>query len=152
MRHLDVYSSAFWLLFSIYIAVESYRLGLGNWHDPGPGYFPFGAAMLFVGMSLTVLIGSLNRAPALKTAAGSGEKTRSGNVIMVLSAMVLYTLLLNSIGFVLCTFLIVVFFVRVVGLKRWTSSILTALCLSIGAYLLFSFFLKAPLPRGVSFF
>jgi putative tricarboxylic transport membrane protein len=150
MRHLDVYSSVFWLVFSIYIAVESYRLGLGKWDDPGPGYFPFGAALLFGCMAFVVFVRSLNIGPVSKT--DTGQRYRWQNVILVLIAMVLYTLLLNSIGFVLCTFLIVVFFVKVVALRRWTSSIMMALYMSIGAYLLFSFFLKAPLPKGFFLF
>jgi putative tricarboxylic transport membrane protein len=150
MRRLDLYSSAFWLVFSIYIAAESYRLGLGKWDDPGPGYFPFGAALLFGCMAFVVFVRSLSIGPVSKTDAG--QRYRWKNVILVLTAMVLYTLLLNSIGFVLCTFLIVVFFVKVVALRRWTSSIMMALCMSIGSYLLFSFFLKAPLPRGFFLF
>jgi putative tricarboxylic transport membrane protein len=150
MRHLDVYSSVFWLVFSIYIAVESYRLGLGKWDEPGPGYFPFGAALLFGCMAFVVFVRSLSIRPVSKTDAG--QRYRWQNVILVLIAMVLYTLLLDSIGFVLCTFLIVVFFVKIVALRRWTSSIMMALCMSIGAYLLFSFFLKAPLPKGFFLF
>ena len=111
MGRLDLYSSAFWLLFSIYIAIESCRLALGSWHDPGPGYFPFGAALLFGSMALVVFLQSLRKAFALKSLAGPREKSRWQNVVLVLVAMVLYTGLLNSAGFVLCTFLIVVFFV-----------------------------------------
>ena len=150
MRHLDLYGSVFWLLFSIYIAVESYCLGLGRWDDPGPGYFPFGAALLFGCMALVVSVSSLKVSAGSKTE--TGQRLRWKNVVLVLVAMVLYTLLLNSIGFVLCTFLIVVFFVKVVALRRWMSSIMMALCMSIGSYLLFSFFLKAQLPKGFFLF
>lgn len=59
MGRLDIYSSAFWLVFSIYIAFESYCLDLGNWHIPGPGYFSFGAALLLGVMSLSVLVKTL---------------------------------------------------------------------------------------------
>jgi putative tricarboxylic transport membrane protein len=152
MGRLDLYSSAFWLLFSIYIAVESYRLDLGNWHDPGPGYFPFGAALLFGCMAFGVFLKSLREVTASKARFESGGKRHRYNVILVLTAMVLYTFLLNTIGFVLCTFLIVVFFVKVVSMQRWSSSILMGLCMAIGSYLLFSFFLKAPLPKGFFLF
>lgn len=150
MRHLDLYSSLFWLAFSIYIAVESYGLGLGKWDDPGPGYFPFGAALLFGCMALSVFLRSLSINPVPKT--DIGQKYRWQNVILVLIAMVFYTLLLNPVGFVLCTFLIVVFFVKVVALKDWRSSMMMAMCMSMGSYLLFSVFLKAPLPRGFFLF
>jgi putative tricarboxylic transport membrane protein len=152
MGRLDLYSSAFWLLFSIYIAVESYRLDLGNWHDPGPGYFPFGAALLFGCMAFGVFLKSLKESTESMAGFGSGGKRHWQNVIMVLIAMVLYTILLNTIGFVLCTFLIVIFFIRVVALQRWTKSIMMALYIAIGSFLLFSFFLKAPLPKGFFLF
>jgi len=150
MRRLDLYSSAFWLAFSTYIVVESYRLGLGEWDDPGPGYFPFGAAALFGCMALSVFVKSVRGASSPKTVVGG--RIHWQNVIMVLVAMVLYTFLLNTIGFVLCTFLIVLFFIRVVALQRWTKSFTMALYIAIGSFLLFSFFLKAPLPKGFFLF
>ena len=152
MDRLDLYSSAFWLLFSIYVAIESYHLDLGNWHDPGPGYFPFGAALLFGTMALTVFIKSLKKASGSKGVSGAREKPRWQNVVLVLVAMILYTLFLNTVGFVLCTFLIVVFFVRIVALQRWTKSIMVAFSMAVGSYLLFGCFLKAPLPEGFFFF
>jgi hypothetical protein len=151
MGRSDLYSSVFWLLFSIYIAAESYRLDLGNWHEPGPGYFPFGAALLFGSMALVVFIKSLKEASAPQVLSGTGEKVRWQNVVLVLVAMVLYTLFLNRAGFVLCTFLIVVFFVRVVALQQWAKSLLMALGMAMGSYLLFNVFLKAPLPKGFFF-
>jgi putative tricarboxylic transport membrane protein len=152
MTRLDCYSSGFWLFFSIYIATESYRLGLGNWHDPGPGYFPFGAAMLLGCMAFGVLVSSLRKGTAQKIQPTLKEKFHWTNVIMVLTSMVLYTIFLNTIGFVLCTFLIVVFFVKVIALQRWTTSITAALGMAAGSYLLFSVFLKAPLPKGFFLF
>jgi putative tricarboxylic transport membrane protein len=151
MGRSDLYSSVFWLLFSIYIAVESYRLDLGDWHDPGPGYFPFGAALLFGSMALVVFIKSLKKASDFKALFVPGEKVRRLNVILVLIAMVLYTVLLDRVGFALCTFLIIVFFIKVVALQRWAKSLLMALGMAVGSYLLFNVFLKAPLPRGFFF-
>ena len=101
MGRSDLYSSVFWLLFSIYIAAESYRLDLGNWHEPGPGYFLFGAALLFGSMALVVFIKSLKEASAPQVLSGTGEKVRWQNVVLVLVAMVLYTLFLNRACFVL---------------------------------------------------
>jgi putative tricarboxylic transport membrane protein len=152
MRRLNLYSSAFWLLFSIYIAFECYRLGLGTWHEPGPGYFPFGASVLLGSMAFSVLIKSLRKGTAQKIQPTLKEKFHWTNVIMVLISMVLYTFFLNTIGFVLCTFLIILFFVKVIALQRWTSSITAALGMAAGSYLLFSVFLKAPFPKGFFLF
>lgn len=148
MKCLNLYSSAFWFFFSVYIAAECYRLGLGTWHEPGPGYFPFGASMLLGGMAFSVLIKSLRKGTVPRIEPPLREKSRWLHVTLVLISMVLYTFFLNTIGFVLCTFLIILFFVKVIALQRWKSSILMALGMMIGSYLLFSVFLNAPLPMG----
>ncbi len=152
MGRSDIYSSTFWLLFAIYIAVESYRLGLGKWDDPGAGYFPFGAALLFAAMALAVLVKSLKRSSRTGTDSGVKEKLRWQNVLFVLIAMILYTFFLNRVGFVLCTFMVVVFFIKGVASQRWSKSILTAAYMAIGSYFLFNVLLNAQLPRGFFFF
>jgi hypothetical protein len=34
------------VVFSLFICEESWRLGLGNFNQPGPGFVPFGSAMI----------------------------------------------------------------------------------------------------------
>jgi putative tricarboxylic transport membrane protein len=152
MGRSDLYSSAFWFVFAIYIAVESCRLGLGKWDDPGAGYFPFGAALLFGVMALAVLVKSLKRSSEAGVDSGKKEKLRWQNVIFILMAMILYTSLLNKMGFVLCTFLIVIFFVKVIASQHWAKAILTASSMAIGSHLLFNVLLNAQLPKGFFFF
>ena len=44
MSKADQISGIFWLFFSGLICIESYRLGLGNLHQPGPGFLFSGQA------------------------------------------------------------------------------------------------------------
>ena len=53
MNQYDRMSSGFWLLFSGYICVESFRLPLGSFRDPGPGFLP-----LLVGILLALVLTS----------------------------------------------------------------------------------------------
>src|SRR2546428_5473002 len=41
----EIIISGFWLMLSLYLSIESYRLGLSTGNRPGPGFFPFGAAV-----------------------------------------------------------------------------------------------------------
>ena len=61
MMRKEVSSSLLLMLFGIYFTVESYRFGLGTWARPGPGYFPFGAGLIFSIISLSILVGSLRK-------------------------------------------------------------------------------------------
>jgi hypothetical protein len=51
----DRLSGMFWLVISLAIAVESYRLGVGQLHAPQPGFLPFFASLLLGVLSLSLL-------------------------------------------------------------------------------------------------
>jgi len=145
----DIFSSLFWLLFSIYFTIESYSLGLGEWSRPGPGYFPFGAGLLFGIFSLSVFVKTLRRLPLREIAIQSHERLQWQNMVLILFGMLAYTLLLKRIGFVLCTFLLVVLFIRVIAKERWFKSIMTALVVTLTFHLFFNILLNAQLPSGI---
>jgi hypothetical protein len=58
-----------WLLFSLITCTEAYRLTLGTIHEPGPGFFPFGAG--FENTDLSVEVKN-----TLQSAAGSPTEKR----------------------------------------------------------------------------
>ena len=116
-RTKDIFSLLFWLLFAIYVAIESYCFGLGKWSLPGPGYFPFGAALAVGIISLLLLFKALRKVPSIEIPA-SFPKGRWHNVALSLFAMAGYVFLLKSIGFVFCTFFLIGFFLRTVAQQR----------------------------------
>jgi hypothetical protein len=145
----DIFSSLFWLLFSIYFTIESYSLGIGEWSRPGPGYFPFGAGLLFGVFSLSVFVKTLRRVPPDEIFIQSSERFHWQNMVLILFGMLAYSLLLKRIGFVLCTFLLVILFIRVIAKERWSKSIMTALIVAVTFHLLFNILLNAQLPSGI---
>lgn len=145
----DIFSSLLWLLFGIYFTIKSYSLGLGEWSRPGPGYFPFGAGLLFGIFSLSVFVKTLRRLPLKEIAIQSHEQLQWQNMVLILFGMLAYTLLLKRIGFVLCTFFIVVLFIRVIARERWFKSIMTALVVTLTFHLFFNILLNAQLPSGI---
>ena len=147
-RTKDIFSSLFWLLSAICIAVESYDFGLGTWSFPGPGYFPFGAALVVGIISLVFLFKTLRKASS-KEIPASFQKGRWQNVVLSLVAMAIYVFLLKKIGFVFCTFLLVFFFIRAVAQQRWFATFILSLSITLGAHLLFNVLLGAQLPRGI---
>jgi len=145
----DILSSLFWLLFSIYFTTKSYNLGLGEWSRPGPGYFPFGAGLLFGILSLSVFVKALRKVPSSEIPIQSSERIHWQNMVLILFGMFAYTLLLKRIGFVLCTFLLVLLFIRVIAKERWFKSIITALVVALAFHLCFNILLNAQLPSGI---
>jgi len=121
----DILSALFWLLFAVYIAIESYYFDLGKGSMPGPGYFPFSAALLIGIISLLFLLKTLRKKTS-KEIPISLPKGRWQNVVLSLVTLIVYVFLLNWIGFVFCTFLLGVFFLRVVGQHRWFNTLIEA--------------------------
>ena len=148
----NVCSSILFLLFSVYISSQSYRLGLGTLRSPGPGYFPFVASVALGIAGLSLLIRTLLKEPLKKMAAGHGEDSERinwRNILLTLAAMLVYVAIFSWLGFALGTFLIMVFLVWAVGGARWHVSLITALAITLASYLLFEVALDAQLPKGI---
>jgi len=149
MRAQDSYSTLFWLAFSIYVAKTASIMGLGTLEKPGPGYFPFGGAAI-LGISALVVLGkSLSQNRRGRTTAVDSERLRWQNVVWVLAAATAFGLFLEKIGFTLCTFFLFLFFLRVVARQRWVRTVVVALCVTLGSYLVFNVGLNAQLPGGL---
>jgi putative tricarboxylic transport membrane protein len=143
-----ILASGFWLLFSLYLCVASFQLGIGTGNRPGPGFFPFYAALLVGVIALFRLLKMLQEAPV--TAAPTiGTPPESKKVIWVLAGMLAYVFLLQPLGFVICTFLLVTLFLKVVAAQRWLTTLCFALTVALVAHLFFNVLLNAQLPRGI---
>lgn len=148
----NLVGTTFWFLISAFIAVESYRLGLGTWTIPGPGYFPFGASVLLGIISLSALAKALlseSSEERQKDEMQSPGPLKWGNLILTLGGMLAFSTILNSLGFVLSTFLLMMFFLRIIGRQSVRVSFATALCITVASYLIFELALDSQLPKGI---
>jgi hypothetical protein len=145
----DILSALFWTAFGAYFSVESYRFGLGEWSRPGPGYFPFGAGVLFSAISLSELAKSFRKRDSGVEASRSSEQFRLQNIVLIIAGMLAYALLLKSLGFAVCTFGLTILFFRMIARKGWLGSMATALVVALIFEVFFNMLLNAQLPNGV---
>jgi putative tricarboxylic transport membrane protein len=138
----------FWLVFALYFAIESHRLGLTANNRPGPGFFPFGAAAAIVVISGFRLVRNLRRDSALEIS-GSIDASEGRLVLAVIAGMTAYAYSLDILGFLLCTFLLIAFYLRVVAARSWPATVSFAAAAALGSHIFFVELLNAPLPRGV---
>ena len=149
MRKADRISGIFWLIFGVIITIKSYRLGLGKVIEPGPGFLFFWAGIVLGIMSLVIILGSFDRKKA-----GEPDKPILGGIsfkkiILVLAAVFLYALLIETLGFILVTVLLFVFILGVVERKRWFFTVLSSFIVTSAAYLVFKTWLQTQLPAGI---
>jgi hypothetical protein len=147
MKNNDQRSSLFWLAIGLAIALYSVKYGLGKFSSPGPGFVPFLSGLALVGLALVVFLQQLSK--------GSREKLKDlwvqknwPSIMMVMAALVLYTLLFRFLGFLLATFLLTAFLLRVMEPLSWKKVLAGAIGAAIGSYAIFQLWLEAQLPAG----
>jgi tripartite tricarboxylate transporter TctB family protein len=141
-------AAGFWLLFSAYTSLEALRLGLGNGNKPGPGFFPFGAAIAIGIIALSRLLRARGETPSTNMAGGSATN-ETNKILWVVGGLLAYALFLESLGFLLCTFILNALFLKAVAGRSWLTTLSFALSVALAAHLIFNVALRAQLPSGI---
>ncbi len=148
MSRADRISGTFWLFFSVFVSIESYRLGLGTLHEPGPGFLCFWTGIAVGIMSITVLARAWATAmPGELKSPIFGEKNLL-KITFVLLSLFLYAFFMEALGFILVTLLLFIFLLGMIERKRWGFAISISIAVTGVSYLLFDLWLKAQLPKG----
>lgn len=136
-----------WLCFGL-LAVGSFyeavKLPFGRTNAPGAGFFPVILAVLLGLMSLVGLVTAFR---------GGDRENEDGRlvwnkIIFTATALLVFAFVFEFFGYLLTTFLFVIFVLWVVERKSMMQAGVVALCASLISYLLFSLLLGAPLPAG----
>lgn len=149
MEKYDKITSLFLLFLSILICILSVKLpvGLGSLRDPGPAFLPFWSGVVMGLLSLVVYLKSIRK----KSAEVRGSwfpKEQWINLILVLAALTAYAFLLDILGFLITTFLLMFFLFKVMGAMRWAWAIGGSIIFSVISYWIFYLWLKVQLPKG----
>ena len=147
MKKFDLISSAFWFVVGFLICEESYRINLGSFRSPGPGFLPFGSGLILAGLALFILIRSLRRRVGERRAFWE-ERARWPKVALALVIILIYGLLLETLGFLLTTFVTMAFLFKAIEPQRWRTVLLGAFLSALGSHLIFQVWLKVELPKG----
>ncbi len=146
MGRVDRISGVFWLAFGLFICIESYRLGLGTLHKPGPGFLYFWTSIFLIIMSIVVLIRSKGTGEPGASIFGA-EKPRK--IVFVLVSLFLYAVFMETVGFIPITLLLFVYLLGIIERKRWLYTISVSVMVTVAAYLIFETWLQSQLPKGL---
>jgi hypothetical protein len=148
------FSSGFCLfVLGLFFAIQSMRLSVWSRSGPSAGFFPLLIAIIIIGFSLLIIAGSL-----VLTRTQEEEKIlekQGKNVVGIFRMpsyallMLAYGVLMESLGFLIASALFLFPILKYIEKQGWKITILVGLGSIIISYLLFVFFLKVPLPRGL---
>jgi putative tricarboxylic transport membrane protein len=148
MKTGDWIPSLFLLALSFFICQQSFVIGVGSLGQPGPGLLAFGAGLAMGGMALCLLIQSLISKEKRQEDLEHRSALKSGKLSLLCISLFVYTIAVNRLGFILSTFLFVIFILRLVESKKWWRTLLEATLITIGNYLIFAVWLGLSLPEG----
>ncbi len=133
-----------------YALVASLSLGLWRQNSPGEGLFPFIAAAAVTAFSLAGLVGILStrHAPAHPDDSGHGLGPTVLRLGAYLAALIFYAAVLDAVGFIVSTVLVVVFILRIAEGYGWRTTLGVAGGTAVGCHVLFVYWLGAILPTG----
>jgi len=117
-----------------------YDLGTGT--RPGPGLWPFLAAVLMLGATAVVAI-----TDTLEDYEPWG--TESVRTLIALASLVVFASLFTLLGFTVPAILLMLLWLRMFGQMRWLRAGLLAVVGAIALFMLFDVVLSVPMPRDL---
>jgi putative tricarboxylic transport membrane protein len=142
----------FWIALGIFVCALSWRTGFGLFREPGPGFVAFAAGLCMAGLGVLMIGASLAEG-------GTGRGVREPGVglatvawiriIYVTALLIAYAALMDSLGFILTTFLVLWALLFDWGKRNWFGSLVVAGVTAALSYLVFERLLGLPFPAGV---
>lgn len=148
----DFISSISLLVLGLLLFGGSIRLSVWTGSGPQEGFFPLIIALIIVALSLWILARELFLMREGAGESGSqkkGENTASiAKVSFYAISMLLYWVLMPTVGFVATSALFLLFILRFAERQSWKITLWVGFASILTSYLLFIYFLKVPLPKG----
>jgi hypothetical protein len=143
----DRISALFFVGLSLFICEQSVVIGLGTPDTPGSGLLSFGAGAGIGILALWLLIQAFRSKKTHDEVQGDGT-FRWGKFLLVCISLFGYGLVVNWLGFVLTTFIVVFVLFHLLESKKWWLIVIEAALIAIGNYLFFVVWLGLSLPQG----
>jgi putative tricarboxylic transport membrane protein len=150
VRTGDILSSLILILFGALFCRSSLHIGIGSISAPGPGLIPFGTGGLLILFSM----GTIVEVFVTKRAEVEGSNPlfrgrRLWVILAVLASLFAYALVLNFLGFLVATFLVLTLLFKIPEQQSWKGAIGIAALTTAFTYTLFAYALKCSLPSGI---
>lgn len=121
--------------------------------NPGPGFFPAVIGAIFLAGAAVLCISSFfhGRKEPANTCAGAHSQPDAGyrKLWLLLALLGAYLLTLDRAGYLINSFLLMLFSARLMGARRLGPILLLAIGMTLGTYLVFEVWLQVPLPKGI---
>jgi putative tricarboxylic transport membrane protein len=142
-KTFDTIAGCVFLIIGAFFIVASSGISASSYGSKvGPNIFPTGLGAILVALSVIVIAQARGYAPAEK----KGEPKNTKRFWLVLSSTFVYILLFETLGYVISTFLYLVFVFQVMERKRLFVSVAIAAFFAAAVYGIYVIVLQGTLP------
>jgi putative tricarboxylic transport membrane protein len=149
VKKRDRSSSLIWGALGIYIAYEGYKLDLGTLGNPKCGFFIFWAGFILAGLSFLLFLQTFWQKDKKKEDQGLWEGVQWSRGVRLMVALLIYALVFKSLGFIISTFLLLIFLFKGHEPQRWRAVLVLSTVTIAVCYVVFGVFLEMQFPAGV---
>ncbi|MFB3884821.1 MAG: tripartite tricarboxylate transporter TctB family protein [Thermodesulfobacteriota bacterium] len=150
MKKLQLLSGLIIMAFAALVCFDSSKLTFGTPGRPGPGFFPLGLGSLLLLLSLIFVFKTAFKWNGISDSARTlWAGLRWKQIPYTLAALLGYALVLNRVGYLICTWILMTYLFWGKGTKRKGFAIIGAVIVSVISYVIFRGFLKVRLPLGL---
>ncbi len=137
------------VLFAFGAVTAGFSLGmpLGSLRAAGSGMFPLALGILLVFLSGLWILRCLTQGKATFATTSPGAAVRQ--VLPFVGTMALATLLLQPLGYLLTSLLLLFALFRILGSRSWAWCVSLSVLVAGMSYVVFVLWLKVPLPSGL---
>ncbi|MEI9478215.1 MAG: tripartite tricarboxylate transporter TctB family protein [Deltaproteobacteria bacterium] len=149
MKKLQLISGIIIMVFAALICLETSKLSFGTIRTPGPGFLPFGyGALLFFLATIFVLKSGFKAGAFSDSASALWSGLKWKRIPYTLAVLLVYALLLDRLGYLVCTGILMVYLFWEKGMRKGSIAIITGIGVSIITYFVFKKLLSVQLPSG----
>jgi putative tricarboxylic transport membrane protein len=131
--------------------ISSLSLGLGEINAPGPGLIPFGAGACLILLSVGTILETCT-GTEMESKPQLFEGRRWVVSMWVLFSLFGYALVLDILGFIPATFLLITSLLKVSEKQSWKVALGVSILITAFTYLIFDYLIKMNLPKGFVWF
>jgi putative tricarboxylic transport membrane protein len=150
MKKADTITAIILLVFSGYVIQESWRMPPSATFGPSAGFLPLWLGVLLAILATILLLTSWTRPASEK----DGKPIFPGRqavlaITLVMVGLAAYILLIEVLGFVVDTFLFIVFLMKAVEHEKWPLSLMIAAGTTVVLFVTFQILLQITLPSNM---
>ena len=150
MKRADLITSIVLLVLSGYVIQEAWQMPPSASFGPGSGFLPFWLGVVLT-VFATILFVSAWRHQATEKHSEPvfpGKQALLG-ITLVLVGLAAYIFLIEILGYLVDTFLFIVYLMKVVEREKWSLTLMVAVITTAALFIIFQFLLQIRLPSNM---